>query len=77
MPVSPMLNEQGAPHHHSSVIVQDGQVIGLTKLEHFAGLAMKGLLSNIETKYSPATLADVAFEYANAMLDRFDKAGKS
>lgn len=46
MPVSPMFNEHGCPQHHSSVLLQEGQVTGLTKRELFAAMAMQGMLSN-------------------------------
>lgn len=44
---------------------------GLTKREYYAALAMQGLISS--PKDSPASLADDAVSYADALLERLDK----
>lgn len=47
---------------------------GLTKREHFAGLAMQGLLSNSRTIGSPKTLAELAYKNADALLAELEQA---
>ncbi|WP_272774035.1 hypothetical protein [Stenotrophomonas geniculata] len=69
MPVAPMLNEHGCPHHHSSILVQDGQVTGLTKRELFAAMAMQGLLaSGWDHAEVPLEGAETAVAYADHLL---------
>jgi len=48
MPINPMFNEHGCPQHHSSVLLQEGQVNGLTKRELFAAMAMQGLAARLD-----------------------------
>lgn len=45
MPAMPCFNESGSPIHHSSAGIHDGCLIGLTKREHFAAMAMQGILA--------------------------------
>ncbi len=70
MPVSPMLNEHGCPQHHSSVLLQEGQVTGLTKRELFAAMAMQGFLSNKghATHFNPEDDAKYCIRIADALL---------
>lgn len=66
MPASPIFNQHG----HSS------QYKGLTKREHFAGLAMQSLLKTVpifENSMSPAEIAGDACVYADALLAELDK----
>lgn len=60
MPVSPILNEHGCPHHHSSILVQDGQVTGLTKREMFAAMAMQGIVGSISSEAEYQRLKSLA-----------------
>lgn len=46
---------------------------GLTKLEHFAGLAMQGLLANPNIILSPQKIADIALQYAEELLNQLNK----
>lgn len=50
---------------------------GLTKREYFAGLAMQGLLSNDEhikeEKSYPDITADLAIQYADALLKALEE----
>lgn len=41
---------------------------GLTKLEYFAGCALKGMIANPGTAGSPSDIAKYAFRYADAMV---------
>lgn len=43
-------------------------VMGLTKREYFAGLAMQGLLADSEVNAGSELVAIVAIEYADALL---------
>ena len=58
--------------------VEDKQYIGLTKREHFAGLAMQGLLANqliIDdvSQNSKKWIAEKSISLANALLAELDK----
>jgi hypothetical protein len=50
---------------------------GLTKREHFAGLAMQGLCHAIDSQgtwaHDPKTVAESAVTYADALLAELDK----
>lgn len=46
---------------------------GLTKREHFAGLAMQGILSSLESKVEMEALATVAVQMADALLTELEK----
>lgn len=46
---------------------------GLTKREHFAGLAMQGLLANPNRDFYHADLADEATKHADALLAELAK----
>ncbi|WP_329759297.1 hypothetical protein [Stenotrophomonas geniculata] len=72
MPVSPMLNEHGCPHHHSSILLQGGQVTGLTKRELFAAMAMQGLCSRNDGELSHHRAA-YAVEHADDLLAALEK----
>ena len=43
-PINPVFNSNGFITHESHI--KDSLLIGLTKREHYAGLAMQGLLAN-------------------------------
>ena len=54
--------------------VEDKQYIGLTKREHFAGLAMQAVISNSRQADKTAeSVADFALRHANALLAELDK----
>ena len=47
MPAMPLVNECGHPYHASSISWDNTPLTsGLTKREHFAGLAMQSVLNN-------------------------------
>ena len=48
---------------------------GLTKLEHFAGLAMQGIMATLEncTNIYPKEIANDSVMIAKALLDELDK----
>jgi hypothetical protein len=53
---------------------------GLTKREHFAGLAMQGLCSGCDSRgcwiYDAGITATAAIEYADALLAELNKTGE-
>lgn len=50
-----------------------GQHYGLTKREHFAGLAMQGLLAKDGNNYEPRDYAKFAIKCADALLEEITK----
>jgi hypothetical protein len=48
-------------------------VVGLTKREYFAGLAMQGLLHVIKEDDRPSTVAKAAVGTADALIDELNK----
>ena len=57
----------------------DSQSVGLTKREHFAAIAMQGILSNGSDHVHnrlPETIAKRAIEMADALLSELDKRGE-
>lgn len=74
MPTAPMLNEHGCPQHHSSVLVQEGQVTGLTKRELFAAMALQGLLAGgWDHAGVPREGAETAVAYADHLLGALER----
>jgi hypothetical protein len=55
----------------------EARYVGLTKREHFAGLAMQGLCHAIDSQgtwaHDAETVAETAVRYADALLDELDK----
>ena len=50
---------------------------GLTKLEHFAGLALQGMCARERTEYTTVIQrAKIAFDYAQAMCDEAERRAK-
>ena len=45
---------------------------GLTKREHFASIAMQGLISNSQPNKNQKHLAGLAVSYADALLEQLD-----
>jgi hypothetical protein len=79
MPAMPLVNECGHPYHASSISWDNTPLtIGLTKREHFAGLAMQGLCHAIDSQgtwaHDAQTVAETAVSYADALLAALDKA---
>ncbi len=57
----------------SSQGIHPKEIIGLTKREYFAGLAMQGMLANPQfIERDPETIAEDAFCYAHALLEEFE-----
>lgn len=54
------------------------QTFGLSKREHFASMAMQGMLSNEETSnyYNTDTLTEFAVEYADLLIAELNKEDK-
>ena len=63
-------NASGVTSHHSKSPLHHG----MTLRDHFAGLAMQGLLSSdINTKWDEDDIALIAYGQADAMLKRREK----
>ena len=81
MPAMPLVNECGHPYHASSISWDNTPLTsGLTKREHFAGLAMQSYMimcagSDNSHVYAEEA-AQEAVEYADALLAELDKASK-
>lgn len=75
MPTAPMLNEHGCPQHYSSILVQQGQVTGLTKRELIAAMAMQGFLANKAhaTHFMPEHDARYCIQIADALLAELEQ----
>jgi hypothetical protein len=48
--------------------------IGLTKREHFAAMAMQGLLASTESHYSSVNISQQSVKMADALLNELEKA---
>tara|TARA_R110000803_G_scaffold194042_1_gene257039 strand:+ start:44 stop:283 length:240 start_codon:yes stop_codon:yes gene_type:complete len=70
MPAMPVTDAKG-PYKQESGLVS----IGLTKREHFAGLAMQGILTTVGTMWSEDAdeCALYAVKYADALLKALEK----
>jgi hypothetical protein len=62
------------------VVTESGDVygnedseLGLTKREHFAGLAMQGLMSNSNARITCLQCAEISVSHADALLAELDK----
>jgi len=75
MPITPFFNGQGHPHHFTQIAFDNiGLVSGLTKREHFAGLAMQGILaSDIKKEMSLKQVYEWAVRNADALLKELDQ----
>ena len=71
-PINPIFNNHGGITHESHI--KDSSLIGLTKREYFAGLAMQGLcaLSIIGSHRIPINLIKEAIEYADELLKQLE-----
>lgn len=72
MPAAPMLNEHGCPQHHSSVLVQEGQITGLTKRELLA--AMQRCPDDLAMSWGEAMVGPYP-SYDEGRRMRYDEAG--
>ena len=85
-PASPIVNSEGFVTHQSKLERETQQQLlsGLDKREHFAGLAMQGLLANQNggmqkgggTTFSPIGIAELAVLHADAVLAELEKTQK-
>jgi hypothetical protein len=76
MPANPIVNSDGFPTLGSFFeSTADGgpEAIGLTKREHFAGLAMQGILASYGNRTMRCSTHQMAVEYADALLAELDK----
>jgi hypothetical protein len=77
LPANPIVNSDGFPTLGSFFeSTADGgpEAIGLTKREHFAGLAMQGMIVVDADNYlNEATIAKIAVNLADALLAELDK----
>lgn len=55
----------------------DGEIItphqGLTIREYFAGIALQGLLGSPNPRMNRETVADIAVDFADALIKRLEK----
>jgi hypothetical protein len=82
-PAMPLLDEHGVRdltdgHVDSGYLSQKGRrfSIGLTKREHFAAMAMQGIIGSgnlVGQDVNKAKVAQHAIEYADALLAELDK----
>lgn len=58
-------------HKPITPIYEDGRWIelGLTKREHFAGMALAGMLGNAGASWEIETLAEDAVKFADALIE--------
>ena len=56
------------------IIDTSGDFIGLTKREHFAGLAMQGILADSQTDEGSESIARAAVRIADALLKELSNA---
>ncbi len=79
MPAMPLFNEHGIPQHVSRLALDNKpNSSGLTKREHFAGLAMQGWLDRCANvphtvRLKPEDIATFAVQMADALLKELDK----
>ena len=70
MPIAPLVNDNGHPLHASHIAWDNKPLaLGLTKREHFAGLAMQGFIS-AGGNYMPnaSEIAELSIKYAEEVL---------
>ena len=59
------------PRYNQSSGQPNGHLLGLTKREYFAGLAMQGMLANKDASdFTSFTTAEVAIRYADELLEQ-------
>jgi hypothetical protein len=80
-PINPIVNDYGFPSN-SSYIEKDKSLIGLTKREYFAAMAMQGLLANNTVRdilsgnngmQVPNLISEYSVQYADSLLDELSK----
>ena len=90
LPAMPIVRESGHPYHANSIAWENSPLTsGLTKREHFAGLAMQGLLANPGAVLQASgqsgfawcncndeQMAQLAIDCADALLAQLDKGDK-
>jgi hypothetical protein len=52
----------------NGVVINDKNYLGLTKREHFAGLAMQGFIASCGNRSVRGNAPELAVEYADALL---------
>ena len=78
-PIKPIFNNNGFITHESHI--KDSLLIGLTKREYFAGLAMQGLLANCNGGmtsggnhvFSPNGISELAVLHADELLKQLEE----
>ena len=68
LPATPLVRENGHPYHASQICFENAPLTsGLSKREHFAGLAMQALLSN--STMGDSSLWDTPQEWVKQMTE--------
>lgn len=66
MPVTPLVNDKGHPYHSTQIAFDNNPLTsGLTKREHFAGLAMQGILAGVLATKTPVPASQMAKDAVN------------
>jgi len=73
MPESPVFDNKGIPGMARITDFILAPVQGLTKREHFAGLAMQGFASDPELTITQEQVASLSVAWADALLAELDK----
>ena len=71
MPIAPLVNDNGHPLHASHIAWDNKPLaLGLTKREHFAGLAMQGFISagGNYMLITTGEIAELSIKYAEEVL---------
>ena len=70
MPIAPLVNDNGHPLHASHIAWDNKPLaLGLTKREHFAGLAMQGFIAaGVMGMPSASEIAELSIKYAEEVL---------
>jgi hypothetical protein len=72
-PTQATLNREQDKFLETQTSNNDFLLLGLTKREHFAGLAMQGFLASNGNRSIRGSIPTIAVEYADALLAELDK----
>jgi len=66
-------NDPARPVSIKTSLRNDPEYCGLTKREHFAAMAMQGLLSNADLAITAIQIANWSVEQANELIESLNK----
>lgn len=67
----------GRAYHTDGVDLMEGPEEGMTLLDHYAGLALQSLIPIVDENTRPHIVAEVAWDYAEAMIKTREQRGHS